>query len=69
MVRRCKAAITIEGVEATAYRRCPGSMVSLAGNGLARGSEPCSVLPRCHAVGSVTDGGSNVLGNRLQILR
>ena len=24
---------------------------------------------RCYAVGSVTDGGSNVLGSRLQILR
>jgi hypothetical protein len=44
-------------------------MVSRAENGLARGSEPCSVLPRYHAVGSITDGGFNVLRNRLPDLR
>jgi hypothetical protein len=37
--------------------------------GLARGSELWCVLPRCHAVGSITDGGFNVLRNRLRDLR
>jgi len=43
--------------------------LAVGGNWLARGLELWSVLQRCHAVGSVTDGGHNVLGNRLQALR
>jgi hypothetical protein len=45
------------------------SLFGLGGNGLARGSELWSVLWCCYAVGSIMDGGFNVLGNGLQVLR
>src|SRR5260370_14761770 len=46
-----------------------GQAFSPSGSGLARSPELWSVLPCCHAVGSITDGGFNVLRNRLPDLR